>query len=57
MRILIVTFYEIAINYESQLKTQLTLLDISTNHSVGSPRSLHFKFCQMIYLFKTFIIL
>ena len=32
-------------------------LDISTNHNVGSPMSLPFKFCQMIYLFKTFIIL
>ena len=41
----------------SELKTQLILLDVSTNHSVGLPRSLHFKFCQMIYLFKTFIML
>ena len=54
-RLLIVTFYEIAIKYESELKTQLVLLDISTSHNVGSPRSLHFKFCHMIYLFKTFI--
>ena len=55
-RLLIVTFHEIAIKYESELKTLKTLL-ISTNHNVGSPRYLHFKFCQMIYLFKTFIML
>ena len=56
-RLLIITFHEIAIKYESELKTQLVLWDISTNHNVGSPRSLHFKFCQMIYLFRTFIML
>ena len=55
--LLIVTFHEIAIKYESELKTQFLLLDISTNHNVGLPRSLHLKFCQMIYLFMTFIIL
>ena len=56
-RLLIVTFHEIAINYESELKTQLVLLDISTNHIVGLPRFLRFRFCQMIYLLKTFIML
>ena len=50
---LIVTFHEIVMKYESGLKTQLVLLNISTNHSVGLARSLHFKFCQMIYLLKT----
>ena len=35
-------------------KTNLVLLDISTNNIVGSPRSLH---CQMIFLFKTFTML
>ena len=39
MRLLIETFHEIAIKYESELKTQFILLDISTNHKVGSPRS------------------
>ena len=53
-RLLIVTFHEIAIRYELELKTHMTLLDISTNRNVGSPGSLHLKFCQMIYLFKTF---
>ena len=56
-RLLIVTFHGIAIKYESELKNQLDLLDISTNHNVGPLRSLQFKFCQMIYLFKTFIML
>ena len=57
MHLLIVTFHEVAMKYESKLKTQLILLDISTNHNVGSPRSLHFKVCQMIYLSKMFIML
>ena len=52
-----VTFHEIAIKYESDLKTQLVLLDISANQNVGSPRSLRFKFCQMIYQFNAFIML
>ena len=56
-RLLIVTFHEIAIKYEPELKTQFVLLNISTNHNVGSPRSLHLKFCRIIYLFKTFIML
>ena len=56
-RLLIVTFHEITIKYESELKIQFVLLDISTNHNVGFPRSLHLKFCQIIYLFKTFIML
>ena len=56
-RLLIVAFHEVSIKYESQLKTHMTLLDISTNHNVGSPRSLHFKFSQIIYLFKAFIML
>ena len=43
-----------AIFHEITIKTQLVLLNTSTNHKVGSPRSLHFKFCQMIYLFNTF---
>ena len=43
-----------AIFHEITIKTQLVLLNTSTNHNVGSPRSLHFKFCQMIYLFNTF---
>ena len=51
-RLLIVTFHEIAIKYDSELKTQLVLLDISKNPNVESQRSLHFKFRQMIYLFK-----
>ena len=41
--------------YESELKTQFVIFDVSTNHNLGQPRSLHFKFCQLIYLFKTFI--
>ena len=53
----IVTFHEIAIKYESELKTQLVLLHISSNYNVGPLRSPHFKFCQMIYLFKAFIML
>ena len=57
MRLLVVTFHEIVIKYESELKTQLVLLEISTNHNVESPRSLHFTFCQIIYLFKVFIML
>ena len=56
-RLLIVTFHETAIKYESDLKTQLVFLDISNNHNVGSPRSFHFKFYQMIDLFKKFIML
>ena len=48
MCLLIVTFHEIAIKYESELKTQLVLLDISTNHNVGLPKYLHLKFCQMM---------
>ena len=52
---LIVTFHEIAIKHKSELKTQLVLLGTSTNNSVGSPRPLYFKLCEMIYLFKTFI--
>ena len=55
--LLIVTFHEIVIKYEPELKTQLVLLDISTNYNMGSPRSLPFKFCQMICLFNTFILL
>ena len=51
-RLLIVAFHEIVIKYESDLKTQLVLLDISMNHNVGLPRSYYFKFCQMIYLFN-----
>ena len=39
MRFLIVTFHEIAIKYESELKTQLVLSGISTNNSLGSPTS------------------
>ena len=42
-RLLIVTFHEIAINHEPELKNQLVLLDISTNHNVWSQRALHFK--------------
>ena len=55
--VLIVTFHEIVTKYDSELKTQLVLSNISTNHNVKSPRSLHSKFCQMIYLFKTFLML
>ena len=57
MRLLIVTFHEIAIKDESELETQLILMDISTNHNMGFPRSLPFKFFEMIYLSKTFIML
>ena len=53
----IVAFHEIAIKYKSDLKTQLVLLDISVNQNVGSPRSLRFKFCRMIYQFNAFIML
>ena len=56
-RILVATFHKTALKYESDLKFQLVLLDVSTKHNVGLPRFLHFKFCQMIYLFKTFIML
>ena len=49
MYLFIVKFHETAIKYE--LKTPLVLLDIPTNHNVGSWRSLHFKFChKIIYL-------
>ena len=41
--LLIVTFHEVAIKYELEVKPQLVLLDISTNHNV---KSLHFRFCQ-----------
>ena len=54
-RLLIVTFHEIVIRYETDLKTQFDLIDITTNDNVGLPRSLPLKFCQMIYLFKMFI--
>ena len=54
---LVITFHEIAIKYESELKTQFVLLDISSNHNVRLPRYLRLKFCQMIYLFKMFIML
>ena len=57
MRLLIVTFHGIAIKYESELKAQLALLGISTNHNVESSKSLHFTFREIIDLFKTFIIL
>ena len=51
MHLFIVTFHETAIKYESELKTPLVLLDIPTNHNVGSWRSLQFKFChKIIYL-------
>ena len=49
--------HEVAIKYESELKTLLVLLDLSVNNNMGSPRYLHFRFCQMIYLFKTFTML
>ena len=55
--LLIVRFHKTAIKYESELETQLVLLDISTNHNMELPMFLHFKFCQVIYLFKTFIML
>ena len=50
-RLLIVTFHEIAIKYGPELKTEFILLDISTCHNVGLPRSLHLKFCQMFFFF------
>ena len=50
--VLILTFHEIA-----ELKNQLVLLDISTTHNLESPWSLRFKFYQMIYLFKKFIMI
>ena len=56
-RVLILTFRETAINYQPELKTQLVLLDISTTHNLESSWSLCFKFCQMIYLLKTFIMI
>ena len=55
--VLILTFHETAINYQPELKTQLVLLDISTTHNLESSWSLRFKFCQMIYLLKTFIMI
>ena len=57
MHLLIVTFHEIAIKYESELKSQFVILDIPLNHNMGLPRSLHLKFCQIVYLFKMFIML
>ena len=45
------------INYGSELTIQLVLSDNSTNHNVGLSRSIHFKLCQMTYLFKKFIML
>lgn len=56
-RFLIVTFYEIALKYVSELKNRSVLLDILTNHNVGFARPLHLKFCHLIYQFKTFIML
>ena len=35
----------------------MVLIDISTSHNVDSPRSLRFNFCQMIDLFRMFIML
>ena len=40
MRLLIVTFHEITINYESEL----VLLNISANHNLRLPRSLQLNF-------------
>ena len=54
---MIVTFHEIAINYKSQLKTESIFVGISANQNVGSSEFFDFKFCQIIYLFKTFIML
>ena len=45
------------VNYGSELTIQLVLSDNSTNHNVGLSRSIHFKLCQMTYLFKKFIML
>ena len=53
--VLIVTFYEIAINYEPELNILLFLINISMNRNMGFLRYFHFKCCQIIYLFKTFI--
>ena len=52
--VLIVTFYEIAINYEPELNILLFLTNISMNRNMGFLRSFHFKFYQIIYLFKRF---
>ena len=45
--LLIATFHQIAIKYESELKIQFILLDDSTNHNVGSLRSLHLRCCPL----------
>ena len=50
--ILIVSCHYIAIYYESESKTQLVLLEMLTNCNAESTRSLHFKFCQIIVLWK-----
>ena len=52
--ILIIHFHEIAISYESQLKTQLIFWVSSANHNVGLQSYLHFKICQMIYLLSIY---
>ena len=47
-RILIVTFYEIAIKYESELKTQQVLLDISTNQAKINQKSFECVFSYIL---------
>ena len=47
-RILIVTFYEIAIKYESELKTQQVLLDISTNQAKINWKSFECVFSYIL---------
>ena len=47
--------HEIALNRKSWLKTQLIFLSIFANHILKQPKTLHFKICQMIYPFNTFI--
>ena len=51
------TCHEISINYESRFKTQLIFIVIFPDNSFESRSSLHFKLCQTIYPFMTFIVL
>ena len=47
-RILIVTFYEIAMKYESELKTQQVLLDIATNQAKINQKSFECVFSYIL---------
>ena len=45
---LIATFHENAIDYNSKLKIQLIFSEISTNHNMALPKFLYFEIFQMV---------